>query len=196
MPEQLVALALDCAADAAEDRGPLDILDLGCGTGLVGAALANLAACATRSNAVGGGSQVLPLAWSLSGVDLSQRMLDVARRRGGYAALHCADIEGWLAQAPRAHFDLVVAADVFIYLGELSTVFAAVARCLKSGGGFAFSVESCDGADWRLLSSGRYAQSDAYIDRLAAENGFRTRHRVTTAIRRGVQGRMIALGRE
>jgi predicted TPR repeat methyltransferase len=171
VPEQLAALVRE---ELGEQR--LDILDLGCGTGLVGEALA-------------------PVVGSLTGVDLSARMLEAARRRGCYHALHAADIVDWIAETPPGRFDLVIAGDVFIYMGDLAPLFWGAARVLRKSGAFAFSVECCEGADWRLLSSGRYAQSCAYLGRLAQEHGFAVLYRGPATIRLGVQGELYLLER-
>jgi predicted TPR repeat methyltransferase len=108
VPAELAELVRRHGAAAA----PMDVLDLGCGTGLVGDALG-------------------PLAAMLAGVDLSPRMLEEARAKGRYSALHEADIADWLAGAADACFDLVIAADVFIYIGELEQVFRHCARVLR-----------------------------------------------------------------
>ncbi|MBL8379280.1 MAG: methyltransferase domain-containing protein [Burkholderiales bacterium] len=145
VPEELAALLLEYTADESE------ILDLGCGTGLVGAALA------------GSGRRV-------RGVDLSEKMLALARERGVYAQLACAEVHEFLAAAPTHGLDAVVAADLFIYIGALEQMFAAVARVLRPAGAFAFSVEETVDADYRLLATGRYAQSHDYVSRLAASD--------------------------
>ena len=167
VPAQLVELLHRHSADCA--GAAMDVLDLGCGTGLVGDALGSTAR-------------------SLVGVDLSGRMLEAARRKGRYAALHQADITAWLAAAGTGTADCVIAADVFIYLGELEAIFREVQRCLRPGGVFAFSVESCEGDGYRLLSSGRYAQSPAYVERLGAHGGFGLLAREAVFIRQGVEG--------
>lgn len=131
--------------------GGLDVLDLGCGTGL----------CAPL---------LKPMARTLVGVDLSSRMLGKARQRGLYDQLVNADAAAYLSDITAA-FDVVTATDLFIYIGELETIFTATARALRSGGHFAFSVERCDDRDFVLLPSKRYAQSEPYLRRLAAENG-------------------------
>lgn len=132
----------------AHVAGPVDILDLGCGTGQCGVALARISR-------------------HLTGVDLSEKMLAQARTHGVYDALRVSEIGAWLADAPAAHFDVVVAADVFIYIGALEQVFRDVARTLRPDGWFAFSVEETAAADYALQRSGRFAQSQAYIARLA-----------------------------
>jgi predicted TPR repeat methyltransferase len=128
------------------------VLDLGCGTGLCGPMLKAGAS-------------------SLVGVDLSPRMLDRARERGLYDELVCADITEYLSPI-EARFDLVVSADVFVYLGDLSAVFAAVRRALRAGGLFVLSVESQSIADFTLGPTRRYAHSETYLRRLAGDNAF------------------------
>lgn len=127
-------------------------LDLGCGTGLVGVALA--------------GTPGL----ELFGVDLSARMLEQARARGVYGALECAEVHAWLRESPAAAFDSVVAADVFIYIGDLRALFDEVARVLRANGHLAFSTEEVPGGSFQLRATGRYAQSEAYIAGLAIDN--------------------------
>lgn len=140
------------AAAAGLARVPVEAaLDLGCGTGLCGPLLR-------------------PLARSLHGLDLSPTMLAQARARGSYDQLLQADANTHLHETPE-RYDLVAAADVFIYVGALAPVFAGVRRVLRSGGVFAFSVELSQGEDLVLLPSLRYAHSAAYLRRLAAQHG-------------------------
>jgi predicted TPR repeat methyltransferase len=128
-------------------------LDLGCGTGL----------CAPL---------IQPVADILDGVDISQAMLLQARQRGVYRQLIHADIGSYLETA-QENADLVVAADVFIYVGDLAAVFRSVRRILAPDGRFVFTVEAPAGdRDLELLPSLRYAHSERYIRRLAETNGF------------------------
>ena len=69
-------------------------------------------------------------------------------------------------------FDLIVAADVFIYVGALELVFEQAARLLKAGGMFLFTVEVSRTADLELESAGHYRHGQAYVERLAAAQGF------------------------
>ena len=141
------ALAALCAADAS-----LQIADLGCGTGLCGPLLR-------------------PLAHRLVGVDLSGVMLEAARARGVYDALLQADAAEHLATTTERH-DLVVAADVFIYIGDLTPVFSGVRRVLRPGGVFAFSVEpAVADQPFALQASLRYAHGEAALRALAAAHG-------------------------
>ena len=141
---------------------PLDILDLGCGTGLSGVPLKALAN-------------------RLVGVDLSPRMLAKARARGGYDALEVAEVVDYL-NTHSAAFDLVTAADMVIYLGDLAPLFAGAARALRRGGFFVLSAETCAGTGWTLLPSGRFAHSHAYLAALAPP-AFTLRASVPTHIR-------------
>lgn len=130
----------------------LDVLDLGCGTGLCGPLLK-------------------PLARSMTGVDLSPRMLEMAHKRGLYDELVCSDLSDFLAPHT-ASFDLVVATDVFIYVGALETVFQATRHAMRPGSLFAFSFETSEEQDLVLRPTRRYAHSVAYIRRLADANRF------------------------
>lgn len=129
-------------------------LDLGCGTGLCG-------------------PLVKPMAGRLSGVDLSGRMIERARTLGVYEHLAHADIVEYLRTTDET-YDLILAADVFIYVGDLAPVFAAVRRVLAGAGVFCFSAEigGRDGQGYQLLPSLRYAHSEPYLRDLAAQHRF------------------------
>ena len=140
------------------------VLDLGCGSGLCG-------------------PLIHPVADSIDGVDVSSAMLVQARQLGVYRDLIHADLVPFLAETTRSA-DLVLAADVFVYVGELSAVFQSVRRILEPAGCFAFTVElSAEGQDVRLLSSLRYAHSESYIRRLARTHGFKVRELFTAPLR-------------
>ena len=129
-------------------------LDLGCGTGL----------CAPL---------LRPCCDVVDGVDLSVRMLEQAATLGLYRELIHAELGEFLAATDR-RADLVVAADVLNYVGDLASVVASVARLLEPDGLFAFTVElSTDGSDLNLQSSLRYAHSEASVRRLAQWSGLR-----------------------
>jgi len=83
----------------------------------------------------------------------------------------------------RQAYDVVVATDVFIYVGALEAVFAATAQAMRSGGLFAFSCEVSDPEDLVLRPSRRYAHSVAYIQRLAQTHGFLVLQIQSTVIR-------------
>ncbi len=70
-------------------------------------------------------------------------------------------------------YDLVLAADVLIYAGELGMIFAVVVRRLAAGGLLVFSIGGLEEGTYERRPTGRYAQSDADIRGLAADHGLR-----------------------
>jgi predicted TPR repeat methyltransferase len=145
----------------------LDILDLGCGTGLCG-------------------EQLRGLARRMAGVDLAPKMLELARGRGCYSELALAEAGQYLSAQAQASFDLVVAADVLIYIGDISRLLRETARVLRAGGWFAFSIEQPSQAceSYRLEPSGRYAHALAYVRGLALGSGLEERSCRDVAIRK------------
>lgn len=138
-------------------------LDLGCGTGLMG-------------------ERLRPIVDRLEGYDISASMLLKARAKGIYDQLSKADLQHF--SRPGARADLVVAADVFIYVGALERIVGAVAESLVDAGVFAFSVETTAGGDdFALLPSRRYAHSEAYVRRVLAASGFSVLSLESTTIR-------------
>jgi predicted TPR repeat methyltransferase len=129
-----------------------DIVDLGCGTGL-------------------SGMRFRPLARTLTGVDLSAKMIAVARQRQIYDDLLCGELIERLQTQPDA-FDIAIAADVLVYFGDLSGVLHHVRCALRPGGLFAFSVEAGDIQDFALRSTLRYTHSATYLRKLARDRGF------------------------
>ena len=128
-------------------------LDLGCGTGLMG-------------------ERLRPFVDRLEGYDISAGMLKKARAKGLYDRLSKADLQHFAYDGARA--DLAVAADVFIYVGALERLVAAIAESLARNGLFAFSVETLAGGsgDFALQPSRRYAHSEPYACRVLAASGF------------------------
>jgi len=143
-------------------------LDLGCGTGLCGALLQ-------------------PAVEAIDGIDLSAKMLEKAAARKVYADLFHADVGEHLRTTAR-RYDLVIAGDVFVYVGDLEAIFAGVARILDPRGALCFSVEKHDGpGDYVLRRTLRYAHAQAYIARLAAEHGFTVDEIATHPVREDQQ---------
>lgn len=145
--------------DAGAMIGP--VLDLGCGTGMVGVALTGL--------------NLGPLV----GVDLSPRMLEQAASKRLYAELHESEVNAFLANDKR-QWPLVLAADLFCYCGALEPILAAVFARLRPGGLLMFSAEALIGpylgnGDWALGRQGRYAHAEAYLLRVARDAGFTLR---------------------
>lgn len=129
------------------------LLDLGCGTGLVGLSLK-------------------PYTNDLTGVDVSGRMLEIARARNIYSALHCTEIQLFLNYSSDT-FDLCTCADVFPYIGDVHLLIRAVRNYLKDSAYFVFSTELAAGSGYVLRKTGRYAHSRDYINKLAEDTDFR-----------------------
>jgi predicted TPR repeat methyltransferase len=145
-------------------------LDAGCGTGLCGPGLR-------------------PISRELTGVDLSPRMLEHAARRKIYDTLACEELTAFLSRCP-GRFELIAAADVMIYFGDLSPVFAAAEVALRQGGVLALSTESWTGQGYRLQPSGRFAQAPEYVRSVAAK-AFAELVYVETTLRMEATGRLL-----
>lgn len=155
----------------------LDIMDLGCGTGLCGAVFS-------------------PFARRLDGVDLSPRMLAKARARAIYHELIEADLDTALANVHRS-YDVMVAGDVFVYLGKLQPVFKGVRRLLRPNGVFAFTLETHDGPGVIVGEASRYRHGKDHLYELARQYDFETMHMEEVTLRyeadKPVQSLVVAL---
>lgn len=130
-----------------------DVLDLGCGTGLMGAALYDL------------------LGGRLVGVDLSPRMLEAARGKRIYSELRCAEVITALRE-DRTQYAAILMADLLCYFGALEEFFEAVRPRLAPGGFLLFSIEAGEpGATWVLTRNARYQQSAEYVRRVLSQAG-------------------------
>lgn len=173
---QLIAASL---RDGAGARAFARCLDLGCGTGLMAAELEGVGA--------------------IDGVDLSAGMIAEARTKQLYANLEVGEVVEAMRQRREATYDLVTAADVFCYFGELAAAFAAVARILEPGGIFAFSVERIvhedKAADFELAESLRFRHNHDYVARVLSDTGLTLKLCETVTLRfdRGlpVQGLVV-----
>jgi len=159
---------------------PLDIIDIGCGTGLSGAAFRDLAT-------------------HLAGVDLSPAMLAKARDRGFYAELEAGDLVDALRSRP-ARWHLIVAADVLIYFGDLAPCFAAARAALRPGGSFLFSLEAATApmpGGYRLSAAQRFQHDPAYVNAVAVEQGFTVVRQIEDDLRleggQAVRGRLYLI---
>jgi predicted TPR repeat methyltransferase len=130
------------------------MLDLGCGTGL-------------------GGAAFRAIADRLVGVDLSPAMIAQAESKALYDRLAAADLTDFLiAEAGSgAEYDLVLAADAFVYVNDLTPIVAATTLVLAPGGLFAFTVETHAGDGVQLLPTLRYAHGEPYIRRALTAAG-------------------------
>lgn len=140
-------------------------LDLGCGTGLMARALD------------GGMGEIL-------GVDLSARMLEIARSTGLYARLDAADCVEWLAGEAAASADLVIAADVFCYMGDLAPVFTQTHRVLERSGLFAFTIQTNAEPGMKVGDDLRVHHSPFLIRDIARSAGFHLVWEEQTSVRK------------
>jgi predicted TPR repeat methyltransferase len=152
------AILSDAVESVMRDAGrPLrfgSMLDLGCGTGL-------------------GGAAFRPFVDRLVGVDLSPAMIAQARAKGLYDRLISAELRDFLAGevADAAKYHLVLAADVFVYVNDLAPIIADIARVLAPDGLMAFTVETHSGDGVKLLPTLRYAYGEAYLRGVLAKSG-------------------------
>jgi predicted TPR repeat methyltransferase len=139
----------DLLLEATEEflRKDLNILDLGCGTGL-------------------GGEKFRSFAKKLIGIDISSKMLDLAREKKIYDELILADIHTALTSYQK-EFDLILAADSLVYSGDLESIFIDAKKALKSEGYFAFTCEKGEIYPYNLQTNARFAHHQKYIQELA-----------------------------
>jgi predicted TPR repeat methyltransferase len=143
----LISEALQVRSGATVQRA----LDLGCGTGLIGPVLR-------------------PHCDHLTGIDLSQAMLDEAHAKGLYDMLEKADIQ----ELPilGGQYGLIVASDVFNYLGALERIIAWCAASLSADGTLIFTVEQARDSDVTLRETRRFAHGREYVTDLLQTAGF------------------------
>ena len=173
---ELILSALDAVAPG---RRFAQALDLGCGSGLAGRAL--------RARVE-----------RLVGVDISPGMIAKAREAGVYDELEIGDLLAFLVRRPPGGADLAVAADAFVYLGDLAPVFAAAAEALAPSGLLVFTVESGE-APFALGPAMRFRHSDAHVREAAEAARLEVAHFAAASTRReaGVEaeGRLVALAK-
>ncbi|RYE08520.1 MAG: methyltransferase domain-containing protein [Hyphomicrobiales bacterium] len=151
-------------SDALGGRPVARAVDLGCGTGLMGAV-------------------IRPLCARLEGVDLSQRMLAKAQRKGIYDRLEQAELVTFLS-GDAGGIELLTAADVIIYCGTLPPVLAVALRAMAPGGLFGFSLELHEGTGTLLQRRQlRYAHNPAEAAAECEAAGFE----VVTTERMGIR---------
>lgn len=146
--------ALQQLYDSINAPGPVSLcLDLGCGTGLAGVAFENVYD-------------------ECIGVDISNEMLGIASEKNIYKELVKDDIHHFLENSTDT-YDIIVAADVFTYMGDLENVFIQCASRVIDGGHFLFSVEESQGKSFNLKTTGRFGHSQGYIENLCRKTGWK-----------------------
>ena len=145
-----------------QESRKLDILDAGCGTGLVGALIREVAR-------------------QLEGIDLSSAMLNKAKQKGVYTGLYQNDLVAFMVGHP-ASYDVVISAATLIHFGDLTSAFAAASTTLRDGGLFVFTLfpndEEYDGHEVVVAplngycEGGCYLHGRRYVRRVAHDTGF------------------------
>ena len=137
----------------------LDVLDAGCGTGLVGAL-------------------VRQRARHLAGIDLSAAMLERAKAKNIYDELHQGDLIAFMGARPQA-CDVVTCAATLIHFGDLGPAFTAAATTLRAGGAFVFTVfPNEQDADFAVAAldglgqGGCFTHGRRYLADAASAHGF------------------------
>jgi predicted TPR repeat methyltransferase len=147
------------------------VLDAGCGTGLCGPLLR-------------------PLAGRLVGVDLSEGMAALARKRAEYDEVVVAELTDYLRARQRG-YDLIVSADTLVYFGELTELLDAAAAALRRGGALIFTLERAESGEaeggYRLRPSGRYCHTRDYVATALAGAGFTDTHLAEVSSRKEVE---------
>lgn len=142
-----------------KNTAKLDILDAGCGTGLVAPLIRGYAK-------------------SLQGVDLSTEMVNRARQLNIYDDLVVAELTRFMGEHNEC-YDLIVSVDTLVYFGELDEVLRAARVALRAGGQLIFTVEkladSHSPEDYRLNPHGRYSHSQRYLEECLAKTGLKLR---------------------
>ena len=147
------ALALLLAAvQSLGERRFAHVIDLGCGTGLSGAAFRTMAE-------------------RLTGVDLSPGMIAAARVKRLYDRLEVANIQDFLIAESPASAALVVAGDVLCYVGDLAPLLKAAHDALEPDGLFAATLQKGEAA-FELGADLRFAHAPSYVRQTAAMSGF------------------------
>lgn len=142
------------------ELGPFEnMLDLGCGTGLTGGALRDV------------------VTGEITGLDLSENMVEIAYEKELYENLYVAECVDYLNENDESPFDIVTAADVLPYIGGLDPLFSGVAANLTPGGIFAFSSETRDASftgskGYKVGPSQRFVHSEDYVRESLIKHGF------------------------
>ncbi len=143
----------------------LDILDAGCGTGLIGQIL-------------------FKYAKNLIGVDLSEKMLKSAEDKRIYSSLHCQSIEDFSIKTAQK-FDLIICADVLCYNGDITDILQSLKSMLKPNGKLFFTVEFGEKVkNYQFFEAGRYKHGIKYIEKTLEKLGFKENLLKTTPIRK------------
>jgi predicted TPR repeat methyltransferase len=139
-------------------------IDLGCGTGLAGIEFNDRCE-------------------HLTGIDISGKMIEKAKFKEIYTILEVAEIVSFLKEQ-RDEYDLIIAADVLTYVGDLVPIFEAVTPAATRHALFCFSTETSAYSDFHLCTTGRFAHSQQYVAETANRYGWKCLKMVETNLRK------------
>lgn len=156
-------LISDILTNSNNNKSLGTVLDLGCGTGLLGL-------------------EIKKQCSRLEGIDISKKMLTQANRKNVYDKLSQFDILDYLSRMPLS-FDYYIALDVFIYVGDLREIFRLIKSRNNKVGKLVFSTEYTELDGYHLLKTGRYSHSNNYIESLCKEFDYKISHFSTADLR-------------
>lgn len=151
LPQEVARLILGWYPDRK-----FNLLDLGCGSGLLGACLGRIEG-------------------ALIGVDLSEAMIEKAARHNVYHRFHHTNLLDALSQTPSGLYQVITALDVFGYVGDLGTALPNAWRILGERGRLVFSCEAqTTGRSHYAIDplTLRYRHARPYLLQLCQKAGF------------------------
>jgi predicted TPR repeat methyltransferase len=147
------SIILDTAKSLYDNKDvSLDILDIGCGTGLCG-------------------ELFRPMAQRLDGIDMSPAMVAEAEKKNIYDSLSVGDV----TEMTNKHsdlYDLIIGGDVMMYVGKLEELITNIFALIRVNGHFLFNVEQGKNSNFQLIEAGRYQHDGEYIKKCLTNAGF------------------------
>lgn len=129
------------------------VLDLGCGTGMIGIMLSDVAVL-------------------LKGVDLSVQMLRSAQLKGVYTEFDVIAADKALTEETR-HYELITAAGLMAYIGDVAEFAKKLLGRLQPGGVVIFDFEAVsDTTTYRLTEEGLFIHNADYVKQSLEKTGF------------------------
>jgi predicted TPR repeat methyltransferase len=123
------------------------------------------------------GGALRDLCEDMTGIDISEKMVEIAHEKDLYETLFVAEVEDFLDDNDEEAFDIIAATDVLPYLGALEPLFFGAAENLTPGGLFIFTSETLPeeilaGRAYMVGPHQRFAHADAYVRERLTATGF------------------------
>ena len=154
--------------DILPDKKFKNVLDLACGTGL----FANMFHQEFET---------------LTGVDISEKMLAVAREKNRYTMLVHQDVLSFL-KADEKVYDLIIAVELTNYLSDIDSFMAQMTPHLTEKGLCLMTIETAENQDVFLSAQGRYLYRRSYVESLAKKQGLSVLYEHDFDLRKEGQG--------